>query len=323
MFFEFGFGEIPGGVPGEPAAASHYDTLGVARDASQEEIKRAYRKLAMKHHPDRGGDAERFQELQAAYETLSDAGARQTYDFDLAKPDMPKPEGAPFSKNPFSDAPFADFPETPFGGGFSSFERSFFTQTAAPEVVTHTLKVPLKEMYTGATRTMRIRMDKQRPKYVEVRVAPGMRSGDRISVPRMGPDRGFGPATLEFVLEEQAQRGWRRDGLNLHHAVQISLRKALVGGYAYVTHLDGRRMRVRVGEGRTVRSGDVIVVPDEGMPDGGALLLELDVAIPDRLPASVVEGLRTLLPSESEPADCPERPCMRLDEDGAEYVAKK
>lgn len=306
--------------------ASHYDTLGVPHDASQEEIKRAYRKLALKHHPDRGGEAERFQELQAAYDTLSDAAAKQTYDFDLSRPAAEPfgtdPFAGPFAGEPFAGEPFGPFEHFQEGLHGAFFERSFFA-AAQPEVLSHTLKVTLKDLFAGTTRTMRIRAENQRPSYVEVRVRPGMRGGDRISVPGVGPDRGFGPATLEFVLEEQPQRGWRRDGRHLHTTAQISLRKALVGGWAHVTHLDGRRLRTRVGEGRTVRSGDVVVIPDEGMPDGGALLLELDVVVPDRLPDAVVEGLRKLLPSESEPADCAERPCMRLDEDGAKYVAKK
>jgi DnaJ-class molecular chaperone len=60
-----------------------YDILGVSQDASETEIKKAYRGLSLKHHPDRGGDAERFKEVSEAYETLSDAGKRQQYDNEL------------------------------------------------------------------------------------------------------------------------------------------------------------------------------------------------------------------------------------------------
>lgn len=59
---------------------SHYDTLGVSRDAPPEEIKKAYRKLSMEHHPDKGGDEEQFKKVSEAYATLSDAGKRQEYD---------------------------------------------------------------------------------------------------------------------------------------------------------------------------------------------------------------------------------------------------
>lgn len=58
----------------------HYKTLGVDRNANQDDIKKAYRKMAAQHHPDRGGDTAKFQEVQAAYETLSDEGKRAQYD---------------------------------------------------------------------------------------------------------------------------------------------------------------------------------------------------------------------------------------------------
>ena len=71
---------------------NHYQTLGVERTASAEDIKRAYRKLAGQHHPDRGGDTAKFQTIQAAYDVLGDQGKRQQYD-------NPAPQfsgGAPF-----------------------------------------------------------------------------------------------------------------------------------------------------------------------------------------------------------------------------------
>ena len=60
--------------------ADAYETLGVSKTATPEEIKTAYRKLASKHHPDKGGDTSKFQEIQTAYDTLSDPVKRQQYD---------------------------------------------------------------------------------------------------------------------------------------------------------------------------------------------------------------------------------------------------
>ena len=75
---------MPGGPRGGPKkdvdTKKYYDLLGVSKTASQDEIKKAFRKLALKMHPDRGGDTEKFQELNKAYEVLSDAEKREIYD---------------------------------------------------------------------------------------------------------------------------------------------------------------------------------------------------------------------------------------------------
>ena len=69
--------------------SDHYSTLGVAKTATQDEIKKAYRKLASQHHPDKGGDTKKFQDIQTAYETLGDEQKRSQYD-------SPQPQGVHF-----------------------------------------------------------------------------------------------------------------------------------------------------------------------------------------------------------------------------------
>ena len=96
--------------------ANAYETLGVPKGASDEEIKRAYRKLAAKHHPDRGGDTAKFQEIQSAYETLSDPQKRHQHD-------NPNPFGQGFQGHPNGF-------EFHFGGGgpedlFAQFFQGF------------------------------------------------------------------------------------------------------------------------------------------------------------------------------------------------------
>ena len=86
----------------------HYETLGVSKGASSKEIKTAYRKLAMKHHPDKGGDTEVFKRITGAYDVLSDPDKRAQYD-------NPNPfEG--FSQGGFGNSPFADIFGDIFGG---------------------------------------------------------------------------------------------------------------------------------------------------------------------------------------------------------------
>ena len=75
-----GMGGMPGGMPGRgspPDTMEYYNLLGVSRDAEDQEIKKAFRKKAMKEHPDRGGDAEKFKKISEAYEVLIDSEKRE------------------------------------------------------------------------------------------------------------------------------------------------------------------------------------------------------------------------------------------------------
>lgn len=94
---------------------NYYETLGVEKEASSEEIKKAYRKLSMTHHPDKGGDEDKFKQINEAYSVLSDFQKRQAYD-------NPNPfdsfgNGFPFGFNPFGNVPRRPDPNAPQNGG--------------------------------------------------------------------------------------------------------------------------------------------------------------------------------------------------------------
>ncbi len=124
---------------------SYYDELGVSKDASKEDIKRAYRKLAMKFHPDKGGDPEKFKRISEAYETLSDDDRRNQYD----------------NHNPFSGV----------GGGSGhedvmNFFNSMFNQgggggggTRKMNDVVHDMEIPLERAYHGADVKFKVTLD--------------------------------------------------------------------------------------------------------------------------------------------------------------------
>lgn len=126
-----------------------YEALGVPNTASEDEIKKAYRKLAIKHHPDKGGDPEEFKKIQGAYDILSDSEKRQNFDrFGTADAPPQGPNPADFFANMFGG-------QNPFGfpsqGPRGPVKRSNFD---------HELKVSFKESYHGTTRNMRITLDK-------------------------------------------------------------------------------------------------------------------------------------------------------------------
>ena len=116
--------------------ASHYETLGVGKDASPDEIKKAFRRLAAQHHPDRGGDTKKFQEIQAAYDVLSDPEKRAAYD-------TPAPQfGDGFQQFGGMPPGFEDIINNMFGNsGFSPFGNPFGFRNAAQPQRNRTLNI--------------------------------------------------------------------------------------------------------------------------------------------------------------------------------------
>ncbi|XVF22812.1 hypothetical protein REPUB_Repub12eG0203200 [Reevesia pubescens] len=138
-----------GRVPKKTDNTKYYEVLGVPKTASQDELKKAYRKAAIKNHPDKGGDPEKFKELSQAYEVLSDPEKREIYDQygeDALKEGM---GGGDPSHNPF-DIFESFFGGGAFGGGGSSRGR----RQKRGEDVVHTLKVSLEELYNGTTKKL-------------------------------------------------------------------------------------------------------------------------------------------------------------------------
>ncbi|XP_057978800.1 dnaJ protein homolog 2-like [Malania oleifera] len=138
-----------GRAPKKSDNTKYYDTLGVSKNANQEELKKAYRKAAIKNHPDKGGDPEKFKELAQAYEVLSDPEKREIYDQygeDALKEGM---GGGSASHDPFGI--FESF----FGGGvFGGGGSSRGKRQKQGDDVVHSLKVSLEDLYNGTSKKL-------------------------------------------------------------------------------------------------------------------------------------------------------------------------
>ncbi|XP_062174172.1 chaperone protein dnaJ A6-like [Alnus glutinosa] len=138
-----------GRAPRKSDNTKYYEVLGVSKSASQDELKKAYKKAAIKNHPDKGGDPEKFKELAQAYEVLSDPEKREMYDQygeDALKEGM---GGGGPGHNPF-DIFESFFGGGAFGGGGSSRGR----RQKHGEDVVHTLKVSLEDLYNGTSKKL-------------------------------------------------------------------------------------------------------------------------------------------------------------------------
>ena len=147
-----------------------YDVLGVPRDASPEDIKKAYRKLAREHHPDKGGDPEKFKKVQEAYETLSDPQKRQNFD-QFGSAEGPQMGGFPPNMNDVFSQMFSGA----FGGPRGPVRRADHH---------HEIKLTLEETYRGVTKNMKITLAKTC--FACQRKCPQCRGAGTIHV-QMGP----------------------------------------------------------------------------------------------------------------------------------------
>ncbi|MEP0845592.1 MAG: J domain-containing protein [Phycisphaerae bacterium] len=232
-----------------------YEILGVARNASQEEIKRAYRRLALKHHPDRNrGDsaaAQRFKEVQAAYEILGDAERRAQYDRFGAGGPTPEYRTWNVSGGPGVEFDFGSF------GDLSSIFEQFFRRAESPAAsrrsasrarprgadVEHVVDLSFEEAVRGATRDVVLRSaDTGESERLEVRIPPAVTDGQRIRVRGKGQPGPGGRGDLMIVCRVHPHPELRRENLDLLLDVPLSFPEAALGTRIEIATLDGRTL---------------------------------------------------------------------------------
>ena len=284
-------------------------TLQVEKTADEKEIKKAYRKLAVKHHPDKGGDEHKFKEISAAYEVLSDKEKREKYDrFGLEGLSDEGGGGGP-------DDLFSMF----FGGG-----RSRASGPRKSESVNHPLKVSLEDLYNGKTAKIAINRQvivgeskmctacdgqgvvielrqialgmvqqlqrrctecggqgycatrKKERKILEVHVEKGMKHNAKIPFRGMADEKpNMEAGDVNFIIQEKEHDTFKRKGADLLITKTLSLNEALCGFEWTIKHLDGREIAIKSKPGEVIKPEAssshpfVKIVPNEGMPSHG------------------------------------------------------
>jgi DnaJ family protein B protein 4 len=312
----------------------YYASLGVSRSVDDNELKKAYRKLALKYHPDKNpGNKEaetKFKEVSEAFEVLSDPEKRKIYDqFGEEGLKGGGPTGAggfgggayhftdpgdlfaqffgnahPFGSSFFGGGGYGD-DDAGFGGGFgrSSFGRRHHAPEKQPEVVKE-VQVGLEDLFKGTTKKFNVsrqvlnpdgRTTRQESKVLQFEVKPGWKAGTKVRFEGEGDQApGTLPSDMVFVIKEKPHPRFKRDGNNLVFTADVPLVQALTGFDVDVETLDGRRLSIPIREIVTPSSTKVVL--GEGMPvkDSGARG-DLHIKFNVRFPASLTDDQKRAL----------------------------
>ena len=229
--------------------ANAYETLGVPKGASDAEIKRAYRKMAGQHHPDKGGDTIKFQEIQSAYETLSDPQKRQQHDNpNTFAQHHQSPNGSHFEFNFGGGAGPDDIFQQFFSQGFghNPFQRQ--QQPRRNKDLRINLQVSLAETLNDIHKSVSVQTTKGERFTVDVNIPRGVGNGTTIKYSQMG-DNFFDSLTrgdLYVIINIIADQRFELHGLNLVSNLEINSIEAMTGCDKIIQGIDGREYNIKI-----------------------------------------------------------------------------
>lgn len=281
------------------ANPDYYAVLGVSRSASESDIKKAYRSLARKYHPDiNPGDKEaerKFKEINEAYEVLSDPQKKAQFD-QFGRVGGPGFGGA--GANP-GNVDFSDIFETFFGGGAGAGGRrqsGSMGYRSDGQDVEQSAEITLEEAFNGATRAFNFHSPNGQPRRIEVKIPAGADTGTRVRVAgEGGPGMGGGRrGDLFVVIKMLPHERYERTGDDLLFRAPIDIYTLLLGGETRVPLLNGGTVRLTIPAGTA--NGKTFRVTGQGMPrlrapsTRGDLYVEANA----QLPAALSERERAL-----------------------------
>lgn len=302
----------------------YYKILGVKKDASKDEIKKAFRKLALKYHPDKNkGDKnaeERFKEINEAYEVLSDDEKRKKYDqmgesYRYYQQFGGEPGGFDWSQfanqtggrsftfegdlgDFFNRSGYSDFFEMFFGDGGSFGRRRQSGFGGATRMKGADLKaqidITLREAYTGTERIFRISNES-----IKLKIKPGIESGHILKIEGRGEktSRDMQPGDLLITINVLEDPIFKRKGNDLYAEIYIDLYTAVLGGKV---EFDTFKGKVKIDISKGTSSGKILKLKGLGMPiygksnSYGDLYLTVQIKVPENLTSKEISLFKEL-----------------------------
>jgi curved DNA-binding protein len=269
----------------------YYSTLGLNRNASDDDIKKAYRKMAMQHHPDRGGDEKKFKEVEEAYRTLSDPQKKQMFDMGM------DPNSQQFNSrgsNPF-EFHFNSNNFNDIFGGFGFGQRPMRRN----KTVNINVSLTLEEVLTGKDIDAEINIPGSKKKIINISIPAGIGDGQQIRYQSMGDNsiNNLPPGDLIVNIRTLNHRLYRREGDNLILEKTISVWDAITGSKFSIKSLEGKDLEISVPRGTQPET--ILSCRGEGLPNvrtkqKGNLMIRIKIEIPRNLSSSQMSSIEKL-----------------------------
>jgi DnaJ-class molecular chaperone len=293
-----------------------YETLGVAKTATQEEIKKAYRKLSLELHPDRnnGSDesTEKFKKISNAYETLGDEDKRKVYDMrdnnNVGIGIDPNEIFKFFSQNMFGNMGQRvnmGQGQNPHGPGFFNVE-GLRQSLNKPIPIMKNLEITLTKAYVGCTLPLEITrwviengIKREETETIYINIPKGVDNNELIILRDKGHimnDSIKGDIKIFISIKNDTE--FIRNGLDLVLNKTISLKEALCGFSFDMKYLDGKTFKINNGHGNVIGFNYKKVLPDMGMKRDnhtGNIIINFTIVFPEKLTEEQVESLLTIL----------------------------
>ena len=275
---------------------TYYELLGVTEKATAAEIKRAYRKLASQHHPDKGGDKNKFQEIEQAYRVLSDESKRQQYDMQR--------NGGGFREFHFNtgDMNHPDINEIfrSFGFGINGDIFGQRPQQRRNKDLRIEIPIPLVSTLEDQAKTIQVKTTNNETTTLEVKIPRGVTSGTTIKYSGLG-DNMFntiprGDLYVQFNVYNAENFVVR--GIDLITRTSVNCLLATIGGTVNVTGLDGKKFELKLPAG--TQPGMKFRLPEQGLyqlnnSQRGDLYVELELEVPQNLSPESIELIQSIL----------------------------
>ena len=266
----------------------YYKILGVSEDSSPDEIKQAFRKLAVQHHPDRGGDEKKFKEANEAYDTLKNESKKQEYDTmrRFGSKMGGQGSGFKFQTGNFNEFFGGDFFEE-FMSGMGGGQRQRFRQR--PRVnkdVSIRITMSIKEIMSSVKRTISVKLPSGRDEIVDVKIGAGIQNGVVLKYSGLGDDSNSNLPRGNLLIRVTIldSDGFTRKGNDLWTDKTIDAFDAMRGTEFQIKDLQDNIVKVKAPA--STQPGSVLQLKNKGMPVHeslsirGNMYIKIHVTIP-------------------------------------------